>query len=168
MQLHLILRQIGVDFTGRSLCGYCCVENIFGKGLKSGLNFFVLSFRFFLRISKYDITILVSTSHGNRSLTSYTFERMVPCICWSVQISRHHIVVTPNSKRWFQLIYSKEKNDNASIILWSPCARNKHKKWHFVQEDKLVLNVPNSQRYSRIWVLIIVRPHLSAQLGQVN
>ena len=42
------LRQIGADFTGRFLGGYCCFEkNIFEKSFKSSLSLFVPSFRFF-------------------------------------------------------------------------------------------------------------------------
>ena len=44
--VHYDMRQIGgVDFTGRFLGGYCCVENIFS--IKVGLKFICAEFQFF-------------------------------------------------------------------------------------------------------------------------
>ena len=57
-------------------------KNIFGKSLKSSLSLFVLSFRFFYIFKKHDIAVLVSISHGNRSLTSYGMETIWEIYIW--------------------------------------------------------------------------------------
>ena len=76
VQLHLILRQIGVKFSGRFL-GDIVASKLFRK-------FICAEFRIFSTYSKHRITILVIISHGNRPLTSYicfqTILILYPCM----------------------------------------------------------------------------------------
>ena len=48
-------------------------NNVFGKKFQVGLQFICAEFQIFSTLSKHDITVLVIISHGNRSLTSYSF-----------------------------------------------------------------------------------------------
>ena len=61
-------------------------KNIFGKSLVE-LKFICAEFQIFLKFKKHDIAVLVSISHGNRSLTSYGMETI-----WEIYIWKKNVI----------------------------------------------------------------------------
>ena len=98
-------------------------KNIVGKSLKSSLSLFVVRFRFFSTLRKHDITVLVSISQGNRSLTSYTrkiaFDRRSSWnIDGDISISKFDLLcdmTTSSMTSWIRIYI------DVSIISWFLC-----------------------------------------------
>ena len=80
-----ILCQIGVDFTGRFLGGYCCVEKHFRRKFKVGLKVICAEFQFFFQHLPDMILpfYFLSISNQNGSLTSYLFMPTILYQYWS-------------------------------------------------------------------------------------
>ena len=93
-------------------------NNIFGKSFKSSISLFVPGVGFFSTFSKYDITILLSISHGNSSPTSYilrmTFNKFNFCCPCSVYLGMSNVSAIERrrayskSSRYFREKYPPE------------------------------------------------------------